>query len=168
MSFVQDLRQTPRLGLLVGGAAATIGVIYGYDLSNIAGALLFITEHFDLTTRQQELVTTAVVVGEVLGAVIGGWLANLLGRKVCMVGVAASYAAFAVLSAMAVSVPMLMELADDTNKSPPRDPAVAEVEVFIKLMLDAENAPRVAMPTEPPISAPPVALALMLPTETAD
>ena len=90
MSFLQDLRQTPRLGLLVGGAAATIGIIYGYDLSNIAGALLFITKEFQLSTSQQELVTTAVVVGEVLGAVLGGWLANRLGRKVCMVGVAGS------------------------------------------------------------------------------
>ena len=41
--------------------AATVGIIYGYDLSNIAGALLFITNEFGLTTRQQELVTTAVV-----------------------------------------------------------------------------------------------------------
>jgi SP family galactose:H+ symporter-like MFS transporter len=108
MSFLQDLRQTPRLGLLVGGTAATIGIIYGYDLSNIAGALLFITKEFQLSTSQQELVTTAVVVGEVLGAVLGGWLANKLGRKACMVGVAGAYAAFAVLSALAADIPMLL------------------------------------------------------------
>ena len=108
MSFLQDLRQTPRLGLLVGGTAATIGIIYGYDLSNIAGALLFITKEFQLSTSQQELVTTAVVVGEVLGAVLGGWLANLFGRKACMVGVAGAYAAFAILSALSADVPMLL------------------------------------------------------------
>jgi hypothetical protein len=78
MSILHDLRQTPRLGLLVGGAAATIGVIYGYDMSNIAGALLFITKEFNLTTSQQELVTTAVVAGEVLGA-RGGRLARPTG-----------------------------------------------------------------------------------------
>jgi len=108
MSIVHDLRQTSRLGLLVGGAAATIGVIYGYDLSNIAGALLFITDQFHLSTHQQELVTTAVVVGEVAGAVAGGWLANQFGRKRCMVAVAASYAVFAVLGALSVSIPMLL------------------------------------------------------------
>jgi sugar porter (SP) family MFS transporter len=107
-SLVRDLRETPRLGLLAGIAAATVGIIYGYDLSNIAGALLFIKDDFSLTTRQEEIVTTAVVVGEVAGAVIGGWLANWLGRKRCMVGVAASYAVFALLSALATTVPMLL------------------------------------------------------------
>ncbi len=108
MSIVRELRQSSRLGLLVAASAATLGVIYGYDLSNIAGALLFITREFDLSTRQQELVTTAVVVGEVAGALIGGALANALGRRWSMLGVAAAYAAFAVLSAVAVSVPMLL------------------------------------------------------------
>ncbi|MCP1414004.1 sugar porter family MFS transporter [Paenarthrobacter sp. A20] len=108
MSILHDLRQTPRLGLLVGGAAATVGVIYGYDMSNIAGALLFITKQFNLTTSQQELVTTAVVAGEVLGALVGGWLSNRLGRKACMVGLAVGYALFAVLSAMSNDVPTLL------------------------------------------------------------
>ncbi|MBO1269438.1 sugar porter family MFS transporter [Arthrobacter cavernae] len=108
MSILQDLRQTPRLGLLVGGAAATIGVIYGYDMSNIAGALLFIAKQFNLSTSEQELVTTAVVAGEVIGALVGGWLSNRIGRKACMVGLAVGYAAFAILSAMANDVPTLL------------------------------------------------------------
>ena len=33
-----------RVGLKIAVAAATIGVIYGYDLGNISGALLFITK----------------------------------------------------------------------------------------------------------------------------
>jgi sugar porter (SP) family MFS transporter len=108
MAFLRTVRDAPRLGLIVGVTAATLGVIYGYDQSNIAGALLFITQHFHLSTAQQELVTTAVVVGQVLGAVVGGWLSNRFGRKPCMVGVTAAYAAFAVLSAAAVSMPMLL------------------------------------------------------------
>jgi sugar porter (SP) family MFS transporter len=108
MSLLHDLRQSSRLGLLVAASAATLGVIYGYDLSNIAGALLFITEEFNLSTHQQELVTTAVVVGEVLGALAGGALANAIGRRRSMLLIAASYAGFAVLSGLAVSVPMLL------------------------------------------------------------
>jgi len=108
LTIVRELRQSSRLGLLGAATAATVGIIYGYDLSNIAGALLFITEEFDLTTRQQELVTTAVVVGEVAGALVGGALANAWGRKRSMLLVAATYAAFALLSAIAVSVPMLL------------------------------------------------------------
>ncbi|BBY07408.1 sugar porter family MFS transporter [Mycobacterium noviomagense] len=94
--------------LAVGLTAATVGVIYGYDISNIAGALLSITDQFHLTTRQQELITTAVVIGEIFGALGGGLLANAIGRKKSMVLVVAGYAAFAVLAALSVSVPMLL------------------------------------------------------------
>jgi SP family galactose:H+ symporter-like MFS transporter len=95
-------------GLLVGLTAASLGVVYGYDLSNIAGALLFITEEFGLTTRQQELVTSAVVLGEIAGALGAGMLANAIGRRRSMMLVAAGYAAFALLGAMSVSEPMLL------------------------------------------------------------
>lgn len=76
-------------GLLIGLAAASLGVIYGYDISNIAGALLFVTDDFGLSTGQQELVTTAVVVGEIAGSLAGGVLANAIGRQRTMVLVAA-------------------------------------------------------------------------------
>jgi sugar porter (SP) family MFS transporter len=108
MGLLHDLRNTSRLGLLVAAAAATVGVIYGYDSSNIAGALLFMTEDFGLSTGQQQLVTTAVVVGEVLGALCGGALANRIGRKKSMLAVAATFAGFSLLSALAWSVPSLM------------------------------------------------------------
>ena len=108
MGLLHDLRNTSRLGLLVAVSAATVGVIYGYDSSNIAGALLFITEDFGLSIGQQQLVTTAVVVGEVLGAVFGGALANRIGRKRSMVLVAATFAGFSLLSALAWSVPSLI------------------------------------------------------------
>jgi MFS transporter, SP family, galactose:H+ symporter len=108
MGLLHDLRNTSRLGLLVAVAAATVGIIYGYDSSNIAGALLFMTEDFGLSTGQQQLVTTAVVVGEVLGALCGGALANRIGRKNSMLAVAATFAGFSLLSALAWSVPSLM------------------------------------------------------------
>ncbi|BBZ10259.1 MFS transporter [Mycobacterium branderi] len=95
-------------GLLIGLAAASLGVIYGYDISNIAGALLFVTDDFGLSTGQQELVTTAVVVGEIAGSLAGGVLANAIGRQRTMVLVAAGYAAFALAGAVSVSVPMLL------------------------------------------------------------
>jgi SP family galactose:H+ symporter-like MFS transporter len=108
MGIIQDLRSSSRLGLLVAVSAATVGVIYGYDSSNIGGALLFITKEFDLSVGQQQLVTTAVVVGEVVGAVFGGALANRIGRKRSMVLVASTFALFSLLSALAWSVPSLV------------------------------------------------------------
>jgi MFS transporter, SP family, galactose:H+ symporter len=94
--------------LLVGLTAASVGVIYGYDLSIIAGALLFVTEDFGLTTRQQELLTTMVVIGQIAGALGAGVLANAIGRKKSMVLIVVSYALFALLGAFSVSLPMLL------------------------------------------------------------
>ncbi|MCV7009851.1 MULTISPECIES: sugar porter family MFS transporter [Mycobacterium] len=95
-------------GLLVGLTAASVGVIYGYDLSSIAGALLFIAKEFDLTTRQQELVTTTVVIGQIGGALGAGVLADAIGRKKTMVLILVGYALFALLGASAISLPMLL------------------------------------------------------------
>lgn len=95
-------------GILVGLTAASVGVIYGYDLSAIAGALLFVTEEFGLTTRQQELLTTTVVIGQIAGALGAGVLANAIGRKKSTVLLTVGYALFAVLGASAVSLPMLV------------------------------------------------------------
>ena len=103
-----ETTRTSRLGLLVGIAAASVGIIYGYDLSNIAGAMLFIPKEFDLDTAGVQWITTMVVIGEIAGAIIGGWLANQIGRKKSMVLVATTYAAFALMCALSVSVPMLM------------------------------------------------------------
>ena len=93
-----------RMGFRVAVAAATIGVIYGYDLGNISGALLFITKEFDLSTKQTEWVATIVVAGSIAGALVASRLANAIGRKPTMVAVAITYAAFAVLSGLAQSL----------------------------------------------------------------
>jgi sugar porter (SP) family MFS transporter len=105
---IDELHRSSPLALLVGVAAASVGVIYGYDLSNIAGALLFIEGDFHLSAASQELVATAAVIGEIAGAVGGGWLANTIGRKKSMVLVAAAYGVFALLGAASVSLSMLM------------------------------------------------------------
>jgi MFS transporter, SP family, galactose:H+ symporter len=70
--------------------------------------LLFITDQFGLTTRQQELLTTMVVVGQIAGALVAGALANAIGRKRSMVLIVVGYTVFALLGAIAVSMPMLL------------------------------------------------------------
>ncbi|MGB9304853.1 MAG: sugar porter family MFS transporter [Mycobacterium sp.] len=98
---------SPR-GLLIGLTAASVGVIYGYDLSIIAGTLLFVSDEFGLTTRQQELLTTMAVIGQIGGALGAGVLADAIGRKKSTVLIVVSYALFAVLGAVSVSMPMLL------------------------------------------------------------
>jgi sugar porter (SP) family MFS transporter len=100
MAALRDLTRY-RLGFRIAVAAATIGVIYGYDLGNISGALLFITKDFDLSTKQTEWVATIVVAGSIAGALAASRLANAIGRKPTMMLVALTYAAFAILSGVA-------------------------------------------------------------------
>lgn len=121
-------------GRRVGLTAASVGVIYGYDLSIIAGAQLFITGQFGLTTRQQELLTTMVVIGQIGGALGAGVLANAVGRKKSVVLLLIGYAAFALLGAFSVSLPML--LAARLLLGLPLGVAVVVVPVYV-----AESAP---------------------------
>ncbi len=94
--------------MLVGLTGASVGVIYGYDLAIIAGAQLFVTEEFGLTTPQQELLTTMVVIGQIAGAFGAGVLANAIGRKKSVVLLLVAYAMFALLGALSASLPMLL------------------------------------------------------------
>ena len=91
-------------GLKVAIAAATIGIIYGYDLGNISGALLFIDKEFGLSTHETEWVASIVVAGSIVGALVASRLANAIGRKPTMLLVAVTYAVFAVLSGVAPSL----------------------------------------------------------------
>jgi SP family galactose:H+ symporter-like MFS transporter len=103
-----DNLQRSRQGILVGLTAAGVGGIGGYDISNVAGALLSITDGFHLSTHQQELVTTAVVIGQIIGATCAGSLANAAGRKNSLTVATAAYAALALLGALSPSIPMLL------------------------------------------------------------
>ncbi|MFJ4046704.1 sugar porter family MFS transporter [Microbacterium sp. NPDC089987] len=103
--------ETPRisrLALLVGVAAATVGIIYGYDSSNIGGALLYLREDFDLDATAEGWVTSTVVFGEIAGALFGGALANRIGRKPTMVLVAATFTLFSLLSGIAPTLLVLV------------------------------------------------------------
>ena len=57
------------------------GILYGYDMGIIAAALIFVRQSFSLTTQMQELVVSIVLVGAMLGAVIGGSIADRIGRR---------------------------------------------------------------------------------------
>jgi MFS transporter, SP family, arabinose:H+ symporter len=104
-----DTAPSGRVGIrrIIALTAAAIGVIYGYDLGNISGALLFIPKEFDLTTSQTESVTTVVVAGSIVGALLASKLANAIGRKLTMITLSIGYVVFALLSAAATGLVFL-------------------------------------------------------------
>lgn len=96
-----ETQRIPRTAIMVAVTAATLGVIYGYDQSNIGGAQLYFQDALGLETTAVESVVAAIVVGEIVGALIGGWVANRIGRKLSMILVAGGYIVFCLLSAFA-------------------------------------------------------------------
>ncbi|MFI0710050.1 sugar porter family MFS transporter [Streptomyces inhibens] len=100
-------KTTRRTGRLFALTGAVVGVIYGYDTGSISGALVFLSKDFHLTEAEKGLVNSVLVFGSIVGALIGGKLADALGRKAAMLIVAGSYAVFVALSALAPNVVVL-------------------------------------------------------------
>jgi MFS family permease len=57
------------------------GILFGYDLGVISGALPQLTSYFDLQSAQQEIVVSVLYVGGGFGAALGGALCDTYGRK---------------------------------------------------------------------------------------
>lgn len=93
---------------MVALAAVALGITYGYDISNIAGALIFLPKDLSLDANQSAALATAVVIGQIVGALTGGPLSEKIGRKPTMVIVAAGYALFAILSGIAPGYVVLL------------------------------------------------------------
>ncbi|GED96237.1 putative sugar-transport integral membrane protein [Gordonia crocea] len=84
-------------------AAASMGIVYGYDQSNIGAAMEFVGQEFTLDDNGKQWLYTVAVIGSIIGALVAGPLANRIGRKASMISVAIGYGLFAVLSGIAPS-----------------------------------------------------------------
>lgn len=94
-------RKLPRSAWLIGTSAAMLGVIYGYDQSNIAGAQLFIEQALNVSTEQIETIATAVPYGMLIGTLLGGSFSNRFGRKSTTLAVVFGYVVFCLAQAAA-------------------------------------------------------------------
>jgi sugar porter (SP) family MFS transporter len=65
--------------------AALGGVLYGYDMGIIAAAIIFVKRSFTLSTEIEELVVSIVLLGAMAGALIGGAVADRIGRRATLV-----------------------------------------------------------------------------------
>ena len=57
------------------------GMLFGYDIGVISGAILFIKRQFSLSSSMEEIVVSSVLLGSLIGAAAGGLLADRLGRR---------------------------------------------------------------------------------------
>ncbi len=92
------------IAVTVALAAATVGVVYGYDTGSIAGALLFVPAQFHLSTSATEWITTFTGIGLIVGALMAKLIADRFGRKPAMVMIAAGFTVFALAQAAAQDI----------------------------------------------------------------
>ncbi|XP_040285106.1 solute carrier family 2, facilitated glucose transporter member 12 [Bufo bufo] len=62
--------------------AAISGLLVGYELGIISGALLQLHTLLELTCRQQEIIVSALLIGALFASLVGGFLIDYYGRRI--------------------------------------------------------------------------------------
>ena len=95
-------RVNPSLAmLLVVAVIIMAGVLFGYDQGVISGALNGIQKQFGLGSLLTEVVTSWVTLGALFGSLIGGELADRLGRKKAVLCAGVLFSVGAVIQSLA-------------------------------------------------------------------
>jgi MFS transporter, SP family, galactose:H+ symporter len=92
----------------VASIAGLGGILYGYDIGIIAAALLYVRATFSLSAHMEGIVVSSVLVGSMLGAIIGGSLADRYGRRTVLLGGAVIFIAGSLIAFLAPTVALLI------------------------------------------------------------
>jgi sugar porter (SP) family MFS transporter len=92
----------------LAAVAGFTGALFGYDISAINDAVVFMQRRFALDSLDRGLVVSALLLGALLGALGAGRLADTWGRRRSVVVAGVAAAAGALLAGLAVNVPMLL------------------------------------------------------------
>jgi len=85
------------------------GLLFGYDTGVVSGALLFVKKDFGgLSEFRQELVTSLLLVGAVVGALTAGRVADRIGRRPTTAITAAVFVVGVLLAALTPTYPVLL------------------------------------------------------------
>jgi sugar porter (SP) family MFS transporter len=97
-----DARSIHRHVVAAAAITALGGLLFGYDTGVVSGALLFLKNDFGgLSSFQQELVTSLLLVGAMVGALAAGRVADLVGRRPTILGTALIFVVGVLLAAFA-------------------------------------------------------------------
>jgi len=85
---------------LIAAIAAISGLLFGFDIAVINGALIFIRQQFALSEVGTEVATSALLFGCIGGACLAGWLSDRFGRKRVLSSAALLFGASAIAAAL--------------------------------------------------------------------
>ncbi len=97
-----------RFVFLASAISALGGMLFGYDIGVISGAILFIKEQFSLSSRMEEIVVSSVLLGCLAGALVGGFLADRYGRRKLLIITAVVFILGAIGSALSTGMAWLV------------------------------------------------------------
>jgi MFS transporter, SP family, galactose:H+ symporter len=104
----EKARQNKALVIVIATIAATGGLLFGFDTGVISGAIPFFQKTFGIADNWVEIITTAGLVGAVIGAMFSGRIADVIGRKKVILASAVIFSIGAVWSGMSQSAMMLV------------------------------------------------------------
>lgn len=84
------------------------GFLFGFDTAVISGGEKEIQHYWNLSATQHGFTMSIALIGTILGALIGGYPSDKLGRKKTLYIVAGLYLVSSILTALAVSWPVFM------------------------------------------------------------
>ncbi|AOX20824.1 sugar porter family MFS transporter [Kozakia baliensis] len=94
--------------IVIGVLAALAGLMSGLDIGVVAGALDFFAKRFHASTIVQEWVVSSMMAGAAVGALLAGWMAHAVGRKVSLVFGAAIFVIGSLGCALCWSIPSMI------------------------------------------------------------
>ncbi|HXX18874.1 MAG TPA: sugar porter family MFS transporter [Candidatus Acidoferrum sp.] len=104
-----DLRSPAGKFVYVAAVFAGLGgLLFGYDTGVISSAELFLKKEFALSPFALEVIVSGVLAGAAAGALVGGRLADLFGRRALLIVTASIFAIGAILCAAAGSPAILI------------------------------------------------------------
>jgi len=90
---------------LVSIVAAMSGLLFGFDIAVINGAIIYLREQFRLTEFQTEVAASSLLIGCIFGASVAGWLSDRFGRRRILIVSALLFALSAIGAALPRNLP---------------------------------------------------------------
>ncbi|XP_069743390.1 solute carrier family 2, facilitated glucose transporter member 12 isoform X2 [Narcine bancroftii] len=113
-SFAPLNQPTPKKGVLsfiliaASIVSSVSGLIYGYELANISGALLQLQSDFHLTCGKQEILVSAILIGGTIGSMVVGYIIDLWERRIAIIATTLCFVVGNVIMSASTSYIMLV------------------------------------------------------------